>query len=403
MKVLLVNTFIGYTSTGNLTYEIYKTNLQYGNECMIAYGRLDKKDCPNSYKISNKLDYTIHGIWTRITDLNGFASWHTTRKFLRFIDDYKPDIIHIHNLHGYYLNIKLFFDYIYNRNIPVVWTFHDCWPFTGHCPYYTNIGCERWKTECYSCPKKTQHPASYLMDNARFNYRMKKKLFTKISRMIITPVSKWLSNEVKQSFFKDMRIETVYNGVDLNIFKPVNGTFRNKNGLMRKKILLGVANNWVETKGLNDFIRMSSLLNENEIIVLVGLTKEQMNGLPSNIIALGKTSCVEELVDIYSSADVFVNPSREETFGLVTAEAMACGTPAVVYNATASPELVDERTGWVVEVGDIEGLYNATIKVNKNTMSNYCIERAKRLFDKKINQCKYLEIYRKLINEELIF
>ncbi len=402
MKVLLINTFIGATSTGNLTYDIYRTNIEAGNQCIIAYGRQNKKGCNDVYKISNKIDYTSHALWTRITDLNGLGSRWVTRKFLKFIDAYKPDVVHLHNLHGYYINIRILFKYLYARNIPIVWTFHDCWPFTGHCPYYTNIGCEKWKIECCCCPKKKQHPASYVLDNSKYNYNLKKSLFAKPERLVITPVSKWLRDEVKESFFKDCDIEVVYNGVNLETFYPKKSNFKEKNGLDSKKILLGVAVNWVPSKGLSDLIELSQMISEEYKIVVVGITSKQKEVLPDSILGIERTSNVEELAEIYSAAEVFVNPSREETFGMVTAEALACGTPVVVYNATASPELIDENTGVVVDVGDIEGLYDAIKRVNKTKMKNACLERARTLFDKKKNQLRYINIYKRLLEEEKI-
>lgn len=398
MRILLVNTFVGLTSTGNLTYEIYKCCVENGNECDIAYGRKDVKKDVTTYKISNKVDYNVHALWTRLTDLNGSGSYFATKRFLRFIDEYSPDLIHLHNLHGYYLNLRLFFKYINKRNIPVVWTFHDCWPFTGHCPYYTNIGCNRWKTECYDCPKKKEHPASLFLDNSRRNFRAKNEIFHLPDQMIITPVSEWLSGEVKQSFFKDVHIQTIYNGVDLNVFRPVESGFKQMYRIESKKMLLGVAINWVPTKGLEEFIQLNSKVSEEYIIVLIGLEETQIAKLPKGIMGFGRTENVRQLVEIYSAADVFVNPSKEETFGLVTAEALACGTPAVVYNATASPELVDEETGRVVEVGDIKGLYEAIKQIDKRKMSAACVKRAELLFDKRKNQKKYLEIYEKLVN-----
>lgn len=402
MKVLLINTFIGSTSTGNLVYDIYKTNVEAGNQCIIAYGRQDTKDCLDAYQISNKIDYTSHAIWTRITDLNGLGSRYVTKKFLKFVDEYKPDVIHLHNLHGYYINIKILFEYLCKKDIPIVWTFHDCWPFTGHCPYYTNIGCEKWKTECYKCQKKKQHPASYGFDNSRYNYNLKKSLFTAPERLVITPVSKWLGNEVKNSFFRNCDIEVVYNGVNLKTFHPRKNDFKEKNGLCKKKVLLGVAVNWVPSKGLDDLIKLSDIISEEYKIVVVGLTKKQKESLPDTILGIEKTSNAEELAERYSAAEVFVNPSREETFGMVTAEALACGTPAVVYDATASPELIDQDTGAVVPVGDIHTMYEAIKRIRKDKMEIACVERARSLFDKEKNQLKYIDIYRRLLNERKI-
>lgn len=400
MKVLLVNTFIGCTSTGNLTYEIYKMVKKSGEECIIAYGRANKKKCSDVYQIGNKIDYYFHCLWTRVTDRNGFASRTATNKFINFIDDYSPDVIHLHNLHGYYLNIPILFEYLAKKSIPIVWTFHDCWPYTGHCPYYSAIGCNRWQTECYSCPKQHQHPASYGLEQSTRNYADKKKYFTMPKKMVITPVSKWLGTEVSKSFFREKKIEVVYNGLDLNTFKPDrNSSFKVKYKLSDKKIVLGVANVWTENKGLEDFINLSVNLPDIYKVVLVGLSRDQIEKVShKGIIGISRTENVQQLVEIYSAADVFVNPSREETFGLVTAEALACGTPAVVYNATASPELVDEETGRVVEVGDIKGLFEAIKQIDKQKMSVACVKRAELLFDKSINQKRYLEIYEDLIN-----
>lgn len=399
MKVLLINTFIGSTSTGNLVYDIYKTNIEAGNQCVIAYGRKDTKEVADAYRISSKIDYTTHAIWTRITDLNGLGSGYVTHKFLKFMDNYKPDVVHLHNLHGYYININILFKYLCQKNIPIVWTFHDCWPFTGHCPYYTNIGCDKWKTGCCHCPKKKEHPASYIFDNSEYNYKLKERLFTMPRRMVITPVSKWLENEVRNSFFKNCDIETVYNGVNFKIFYPRKSMFKEKHGLCEKKILLGVAVNWVPSKGLDDLVELSRIISDEYKIVIVGLTEEQKEALPDSVLGIERTANADELAEIYSAAEVFVNPSREETFGMVTAEALSCGTPAVVYNTTASPELIDKNTGVAVTVGNIKQLYAAIKEINKEKMSAACVERARNLFDKEKNQRKYIDIYSRLLKE----
>lgn len=401
MRILLINTFIGVSSTGNLTFEIYKNNLKNGDECIIAYGREDRRNCENKYQISNRLDYSAHAFLTRITDLNGFGSVFTTKKFVKFIDKFAPDVIHLHNIHGYYVNLKILFEYISEKKIPLVWTFHDCWPFTGHCPYYSNINCEKWKKGCYKCPKKRQHPASYVLDNSSYNYKIKNKLFHLPEAMVITPVSEWLTEQVKDSFLKDVEIETVYNGVDLDVFKPRNSDFRQRYGLENKIILLGVAINWVPTKGLADLIKLADRLSNEYQVVVVGLDDDQRNTLPSNILGFGRTENAIQLAEIYSAADIFINPSREETFGMVTAESLACGTPAIVYNATASPELVDSKTGIVVECGDINAIISSIEELmNHPLKSEDCVARAEKLFDKKKNQDKYREIYKRLRGEK---
>jgi Glycosyltransferase len=400
MRILLVNTFIGCTSTGNVTYSIYQNVKSHGDDACIAYGREDRKNCPDSYKIGGKFDYSLHALLTRLTDKNGFYSKSATRKFIGFLETYKPDIVHLHNLHGYYLNVEILFRYLYKSRIPIVWTFHDCWPFTGHCPYYTNMNCQKWQSECNHCKEKEQYPASYLMDNSRYNYRKKRELFTLPNRMVVTPVSEWLAGEVEKSFLKDRNIHTVYNGVDLSVFKPIQSDFRRKYGLENKKILLGVAINWESRKGLDDLVRLSGIIPEDYQIIVVGLTSEQKKSLPAGIVGLRRTANASELAQIYSAADVFVNPSREETFGMVTAEAMACGTPAVVYNATASPELLSEDTGRVVEVGDIAGLRAGIGEVlEMGERTEVCRKRAELLFDQTKNLEEYYQIYARLIEE----
>lgn len=405
MRVLLVNAFVGCNSTGNLTYSIYKKLCENGMECMVAYGRQNTKMDTDTYTIGTRGDYLFHAFITRITDKNGMYSKRATKKFLAFINEYKPDVIHIHNLHGYYINVEMLMNYISVKNIPVVWTLHDCWAYTGHCPYYSDANCYRWMSGCYNCPKKTKHPASYIIDGSKRNYRIKKRLFTSPQRMVITPVSEWLSREVRNSFLKDKQIETVYNGIDQKVFCPKESGFRSKFKIDKStKLLLGVAINWVPSKGLEDFIRLAKQLPQLEYkIAIIGLNKEQIkyvNEKAPQILALPKTDNALQLVEAYNAADVFVNPSREETFGMVTAEALSCGTPAVVYNATASPELVDANTGRVVEVGDIDGMIRAIKEVIQlPDVVRHCRERAEKLFNREVNLMKYIAIYERLVNE----
>lgn len=406
MKVVLVNTFIGCDSTGNLTYSIYNKLQENKIETVVAFGRQNSKMKDHVYKIGNKIDYLAHAMLTRVTDRNGLYSKHATKEFLKFLDEYKPDIIHLHNLHGYYINIVMLMEYISKKNIAVVWTLHDCWAFTGHCPYYTDIDCSKWISCCFSCPKKKEHPASYLLDRSKQNYAIKKEFFNKPQRMILTPVSDWLSTEVKKSFLGKQKIETVYNGIDLNIFKIKKSKFKSKYKIAKEKILLlGVAIHWVPSKGLEDIIQLSKVLSETKYkIVVIGLDKNQIQYVTRkapNILALPKTDNADQLADAYNAADVFINPSQQETFGMVTAEALSCGTPAVVYNATASPELVDENTGRVVEVGDIQAFAKAIDEILLiPDVSKNCRRRAELLFDRNQNLEKYIKIYERLVETE---
>jgi glycosyltransferase involved in cell wall biosynthesis len=286
----------------------------------------------------------------------------------------------------------------------VVWTFHDCWAITGHCAYFDYIGCNKWKTICNHCPQKTEYPASLLIDRSNKNHKLKKELFTSVKSMVVVPVSNWLKEIVLESFMQNIPVQTIHNGIDISIFKPQcnDGKTRTKYGVNNKFMLLGVASPWTRRKGLNDFIELSKYLYEDEIIVLVGLNSNQIKLLPKNIIGLTKTENKQQLADLYGAASVFMNLSVEETFGLTTAEALACGTPAIVYNATACPEIIDPYTGIVVEKGSITGLVNA-IKVikekGKNSYSAACRKRAEENYEKNKQFFKYIELYNSLLSK----
>lgn len=403
MKVLQINTVCGRGSTGRIATDISKLIKKDGSECKIAYGRYMAQGDVDAVKIESKAGNYIHVLVTRLFDRQGFASHHATKKLIKLIDEYKPDIIHMHNLHGYYLNIKKLFNYLSKTNIPIVWTLHDCWPYTGHCVYSDFVGCEKWKTGCHNCIKKNDYPESVLFDNSRRNYNQKKQLFNMIENMTIVTVSDWLKGQVEMSFLKNHNIVRIYNGIDQTVFKPVESNIKEKLNIKDKYMILGVSDAWSERKGYDYFLRLSKELGEDEVIVMVGLGKDEVNKMPEGIIGLERTDSVKELVDLYSSADVVLNPSYEETFGLVTAEALSCGTPVVVLNATASPELVDETCGKIVPKGDYEGIKKALKEVKKEVMSEKisketCVARAK-LFDKEKNYKLYIELYKEILKE----
>ena len=321
------------------------------------------------------------------------------------IKEIKPDIIHLHNLHGYYLNIEILFHYLATAGIPVVWTLHDCWPMTGHCAHFSFIGCDKWKMQCEHCPQKNGYPASYLIDRSFKNYQLKKKLFTSVPQMTLVPVSNWLANIVKESFLKIYPIKTIYNGLDTTVFAPCSTVkIREKYKIPENAfIMLGVANGWSERKGLRDFIRLSESLKENEMIILVGLTNKQKKGLPRNIFGISRTENVHELAELYSLADVVCNFSVEETFGLTTVEGFACGTPGIVYNCTASPELITSETGFVVKQGDLVDIRDAIDSIKSKGKSFYaesCRERAVRMFNKNERYAEYLELYEQMLSEK---
>lgn len=355
MRVLFINEVSGHTSTGKICAGQAKRLIEEGHQAVIAYGR--DAYVPEEYKsisvrIGTDRDVKKHALYTRITDKHGLGSRKATAKFLKWADEYDPDMVWLHNLHGYYINYEILFDWIKKRpEMKVKWTLHDCWAYTGHCVFYSYRGCDRWKTGCHSCPQKKNYPASLLIDNSKSNYERKKAVFTGVKNLEIITPSNWLADQVRQSFLKDYPISVVYNEIDRSKFKPTPSDLREKLRIQDKKIILGVANVWEERKGLNDFIELSRILDEKYVIVLVGLNDKQIKALPEGIIGLGKTNDVTELAGIYTTADYFVNPSREETFGMTALEAAACGTKSIVYKGTACEEIAKEYGGTAVEQG----------------------------------------------------
>jgi len=401
-KLLQINSVINSGSTGRIAEEIGQMAIKSGWVSYIAYGRNERPSTSNLIRIGNDKDVKLHGLQTRLFDRHGLSSRKATSDFIKQIDNIKPDIVHLHNIHGYYINIEVLFHYLKNANVPVVWTFHDCWPITGHCSHFSYVGCEKWKSQCFECPQKSGYPASYFIDRSKKNYILKKELFNSLPNLTLVPVSQWLSGVLEESFLQNYPIKVINNGINTEVFKPsLSSDFRNKYGLKDKFILLGVASVWEERKGLKDFIELSKLLDSDYQIVLVGLTKKQIELLPKNILGIERTESVYALADIYASADIVLNLSYEETFGLTTVEGFACGTPGIVYNATASPELIEESTGIVVEQGNMNKLVEAiyTIKNNgKQYYSDACVNRAHRLYKKEDRYKEYIQLYNELIS-----
>lgn len=401
MKVLQINTVCGRGSTGRIVTDIAELIIDDGGECKIAYGRYDSPRAVDSVKIETTLGNYVHAVKTRFCDRQGFASKKATKKLLLVIEEYRPDIIHIHNLHGYYVNVKILFEYLSKKNIPVVWTIHDCWSFTGHCVYYDYVGCDRWKDGCHNCVKKRQYPESIFIDNSKKNYKQKRQLFNLLNNLTVVAVSDWLKGQIEQSFMKKHKIIRIYNGIDRNIFKPTDSNLKETLGISDKYIILGVADSWSERKGVSYFIELAKKLEKDEVIIMIGLNADEIKALPKGIIGFERTDSVEELVKFYSAADVVLNPSYEETFGLVTAEALCCGTPVVVLNATASPELIDDTCGRIVEKGDYEGIKDALKQIKEQMQKGIinresCVTHSK-LFDKRVNYKLYLDLYKEII------
>lgn len=396
MKILQINSVCGIGSTGRIATDLYEILKEQGNECKIAYGRDMAKNIPTEDLIKIGIDYdvNIHALMTRITDKTGFYSKKATQKLIEQIIEYDPDIIHLHNIHGYYINIELLFNYLVKANKPLVWTLHDCWSFTGHCAHFDYIGCNKWKTVCCDCPQKKSYPQSLFLDNSQRNFKKKKELFTSIKKMTIVTPSQWLGDLVNESFLSKYEVEVIPNGIDLSVFKPSDSAFRIKNKLENMKIILGVASVWGTRKGLNDFIKLSKMLDDNYKIILVGLKENQIKTLPKEILGIYRTNNVTELAEIYTMADVFVNPTYEDNFPTTNLEALACGTPVITYKTGGSPESLDETCGLAVEKGNIDMLYESIFKIceKKPFSSEACIARSK-MFDKNRRFNEYIDIY----------
>lgn len=360
MKVLMINSVCGIGSTGRICTDLAQQLEHDGDEVKIAYGRDENVPEPfrkYAVRIGGNKDVRLHGLRTRILDAHGFGSKKATHRFLEWAEKYQPDLLWLHNIHGYYINVEMLFTWIKRHpEMQVKWTLHDCWAFTGHCTYFTVAGCDKWKTNCGHCPQKSRYPASRLRDNSSHNFNRKKKAFTGVTNMTLITPSQWLADLVKQSYLAEYPVEVHYNKVNTNIFKPTPSDFRKKYGLENKKIVLGVASGWDERKGLNDFIELSKMLDDSYTIVLVGLSKKQIYEMPQKIRGITRTDVPNELAAIYTAADVFVNPSREETFGMTTVEAQACGTKAIVYKDTACEEIVKTMGGEAV-APDVNSLY----------------------------------------------
>lgn len=399
-KLLQINITANWGSTGKIAEAIGDAAIARGWESYIAYGRWSNSSQSHLLKIGGQWDMYLHFAEQRFRDNEGLCSRSATRQLVRQIEEVEPDVIQLHNIHDHYLNYQILFEYLNQTDIQVVWTFHDCWAFTGHCFHFVTANCEKWKTGCFDCPMKNILPKTVL-DRSRKNYEQKQQLFTDCKHLTIVPCSDWMAGFVRQSFFKDKKIKVIKNGVDLNVFKPAPSV---ENGKIR---ILGVSSVWNKDKGLFDFYRLREELDrESYEIVLVGLSAGQVKPLPDGIVGIERMQSVSELVSLYSSARVLVNPTYADTFPTVNLEALACGTPVITYRTGGSPEAVTPETGWVVEQGDVKGIA-AIVKSlelkDKSAVDSQrlaCRVRAEQEFGK--DKCfeKYVELYERLEESE---
>ena len=365
MRILFINSVCGTGSTGKIIADIVNLLKKSRHEAKVLYGVGQARGVipQDAVKTANQWDYYLHNGLSRITDHAGLYSRKATCWLIQEIEIYCPDLIHLHTLHGYYINYEILFDYLKKANIPVVWTLHDCWPFTGHCTNYSAIGCRQWRDKCIDCPQLHRYPKCWFTGDVENNFIRKKRAFTGLQNMVITAPSHWLAEQISASFLKDYPIQVIPNGIDRSVFHPQRGGFRQQYGLQGKKIVLGAANVWSKSKGIDDMVSLSRMLDDGYQIVMIGLTRKQMEGLPKEIIGIQRTENQQALAQWYSEADVFVNPTYEETFGLTSVEAQACGTPVVVYDTDGCPETVMQENGIIVPQGDVNKMKEAIVNI----------------------------------------
>jgi putative colanic acid biosynthesis glycosyltransferase len=403
MKLLQINTGFNTSSTGKIVCQISKMFTDNGNKSYIAFsGKYpENSDTENTIRVGFKLDFYWHALITRIFDRHGFGSIRATKKLLKKIDYIKPDIIHLHNLHGYYINIEILFNYLASKEIPIVWTMHDCWPFTGHCSHFEFVDCNKWRESCYSCPQRSSYPSSLIKDNSKENFLNKKRLFNSVHNMTIVPVSNWLDNKIKYSYLNGFKSRVIQNGIDLEVFKPSkSASFINDYNLHNKFIILGVASVWTERKGFFEFLKLRELLGEDFAIVLVGVSKKLQKMLPKNIISISRTSDQAELAMIYSCADLYLNLTFEDTYPSTNLESIACGTEVLTYKTGGSPESIYKGCGYVVNQGDIDEVKVVIEEIkNKSKATTLLLTNiANTKFDKNKNFNQYFKLYEEILN-----
>lgn len=400
LKLLQINVAANWGSHGRIAEEIGLEAMAQGWESYIAYGRYANPSKSHIVKIGDLFDHCLHGAQSLLLDRHGLASCGPTKKLIREIEQIKPDLIHLHNIHGFYLNYPILFRYLSTVDIPVVWTLHDCWAFTGHCAWPIHGHCDRFQEQCCHCPLQSKgYPKSFLLDRSRSNFKLKKRYFRSLQDLHLVTVSRWLEQQVRLSFMQDMDIRTIYNGLDTEVFRP-SGT-PPTSVTDGHPLVLGVCNAWYDWKGLDDMAALRELLPDDYEVMVVGVNEDQMHRLPEGITCIRRTDSVRQLAEIYSQADVFVNPSKVESFGMTTAEALSCGTPSIVYDTSACPEVVDNLTGRVVPLGDVNALAKAVKEIcslpGREAMRQACRERAIRLFNRQDRYKEYLQLYNEVL------
>lgn len=395
-KLIQINTVCN-TSTGKLMGDIQRKAAASGYETLSIVGRRKPFEDIPCEKIGNPASFWIHVAINTVFDRQGYGSYFMTKKIINRLRKEEPDIIHLHNLHGYYLNLPLLFEYLSKEfKGQIYWTFHDCWPITGHCAHFSAIGCDKWKRKCSKCPNKMVYPVSLFMDASAKNYEDKKRMFCSLKNLTIITPSEWMAGQVRNSFLKQFPVKVINNGINLKVFfykKPEKRIFDKYKIRAEKKIILGVAGIWSKYKGLGDFLSLAEILSTEYQILLVGLSKKQLQKLPKNVIGIRKTENMEELSMLYSMAHIFMNPSLEESFSLVTVEAIACGTPAIVLDTSAVKELVCNDNGIVLTRHDAEDYVDAIKKLEEKKLSRETVRQTALKYDTRGYAEKVIRLY----------
>lgn len=406
-KLLQINVTANWGSTGRIAEQINNLAAEQGWETYIAYGRNANPCKSKLIKTGCKAQVYEHYLEEKLFDNDGLASRHATKQLVRRIDDIRPDLIHLHNIHGHWLNYKILFEYLATLDTPIVWTLHDCWSFTGRCGHYEKLKCYKWRDGgcCRPCPMKQNNMLRKITENTQYHFELKKKLFTALKNLTLVPVSSWLESQVSQSYLKDQHIQTIHNGVNIQIFSPkqdLSATLE-KYGLVGNLYVLAVSSVWNEQKGLSDYCKLAPRLKDVATLVLLGLNDELRDKVKEyGILGIPRTENMKELADLYSGASIVLNLSYGESFGLTTVEGYACGTPSIVYRATASPELITPDTGIVCEAGDVDAVADAVKKLLAiNNPVDECRKLAEREYDQQKIYSQYVSLYNKLILERL--
>lgn len=398
-KLIQINTVCN-TSTGKLMGDIQRKANESGYETLSIVGRRKVFKDMQCEKIGSFMSFWIHVGINTVFDRQGYGSYFMTKKIVKRLREKNPDIIHLHNLHGYYINLPVLFEYLSKEfKGRIFWTFHDCWPFTGHCAYFSAVGCDKWKGGCSRCPNKMVYPISLFWDASRKNYEDKKKMFCSLKNLTIIAPSEWMAEKVRASFLYHYPVKVINNGIDIKIFsyrKPTDEIFARYKIDKEKKILLGVASVWDGRKGLTDFCLLAKELPKKYQVLLVGLSEKQIRGLPTNMIGIKRTENVEELAMIYSMAHIFINPSLEESFSLVTAEAIACGTPVIVLDTSAVKELVCDDNGIVLSKHNPADYMKAIEKLEEKQLSREIIMQTAQKYDAEVFAEKVIKLYEKV-------